>query len=218
MNKGMSILLAMDYKKVKPFYAVWTGYCDGKIMVLGSKYRITAEAVRPFSDVNQMNEHLVQKWNEVVGPDDEVYVLGDIAMNKLWVTVYVPRLNGIKHLISGNHDNCHPLHYKQNEEKRQRMFKLYYNAGFTSIQTEMTIRIADQKVKLHHMPYKSDHTKDERYSELRPKDDGGWLLHGHVHDLWKIKDKQINVGVDVWNFTPVPITVIEQIIINTEKV
>ena len=35
------------------------------------------------------------------------------------------------------------------------------------------------------------------------------VLHGHVHDLWKVKieGKQIfvNVGVDVWNFYPINI-------------
>lgn len=175
-------------------------------------YNVIGYCNRPFDEVSQMNEFLVERWNEVVGPEDTVYVLGDFSLGKNWVTQYGPRLNGTKHLISGNHDHCHPLHYKKNEEKRQRMFKLYYDAGFHSIQTEMKMEIAGQTVKLHHMPYRSDHTADVRYKELRPTDEGGWLLHGHVHDLWKINGKQINVGVDVWNFTPVPITEIERII------
>ena len=34
---------------------------------------------RPFKDVSHMNDELVQRWNEVVGPDDIVFHLGDFA-------------------------------------------------------------------------------------------------------------------------------------------
>jgi hypothetical protein len=36
--------------------------------------------------------------------------------------------------------------------------------------------------------------------------------HGHVHKAWKKNDKQINVGVDVWDFKPVSL---EQLVILT---
>ena len=166
---------------------------------------------RPFDTVEQMNEHMVEKWNSVVRPDDVVYVLGDFSLAKSPVMKYVPRLNGQKHLIAGNHDHCHPIHTK-NHEKRQRMIQLYLNAGFISVQLEMKLHIAGQSVKLHHMPYNSDHTKDIRYAEYRPKNEGGWLLHGHVHQLWTVNNKQINVGVDRHQYTPVSIAEIEAII------
>lgn len=159
-----------------------------------------------------MNEYLIEVWNDTVKPDDIVYVLGDFSLAARPVETILPRLNGIKHLIAGNHDHCHPIHYKKREERGQRMRKLYYDNGFQTIKLEDTIEIAGQIVKMHHMPYGSDHTEDVRYQSWRPKDEGGWLLHGHVHDLWKINGKQINVGVDVWNFRPVPITEIEKII------
>ncbi len=167
---------------------------------------------RPFDTVEQMNEMLIKYWNDTVGPEDTVYVLGDFSLAHRPVETILPRLNGIKHLIAGNHDHCHPLHYKKKEEKGERMRKLYLDSGFKTIKLEDTIEIAGQLVKMHHMPYRHDHTKDERYANWRPKDEGGWLLHGHVHELWLKKDKQINVGVDVWDFRPVPITEIEKII------
>ena len=34
---------------------------------------------RPFADVDAMNRALVDRWNEVVGDDDVVWVLGDFA-------------------------------------------------------------------------------------------------------------------------------------------
>ena len=39
--------------------------------------------------------------------------------------------------------------------------------------------------------------------QWRPDDTGGWLLHGHIHENWRQRDRQINVGVDAWDFTPV---------------
>jgi calcineurin-like phosphoesterase family protein len=33
--------------------------------------------MRPYTTVEEMNEDMVNKWNEVVAPEDEVYNLGD---------------------------------------------------------------------------------------------------------------------------------------------
>ena len=30
-----------------------------------------------------------------------------------------------------------------------------------------------------------------------------WLLHGHVHEKWRQQGRMVNVGVDVWDFTPI---------------
>lgn len=54
-----------------------------------------------------------------------------------------------------------------------------------------------------HFPYTGDHTSDDRYADLRALDSGGPIIHGHVHDSWRIKDRQFNVGVDVNDFKPV---------------
>ena len=51
-----------------------------------------------------MNEGLVKLWNEQVKPNDIVYILGDFSLNPKAVRDFAPRLNGIKHLILGNHD------------------------------------------------------------------------------------------------------------------
>ncbi len=48
--------------------------------------------------------------------------------------------------------------------------------------------------------------------EQRPVDDCGWLIHGHVHDRWKVSRRQINVSVEVWNFEPVSLEAIAALI------
>src|SRR6516164_7002129 len=61
---------------------------------------------RPFASVTAMNEALLERWNETVGPDDEVWHLGDFAIRQPAVVIaeLLGRLRGRKHLVSGNND------------------------------------------------------------------------------------------------------------------
>ena len=59
--------------------------------------------LRPWDDVFEMDEALVERWNSVVGPSDKVYHLGDVAIPRRGLQV-LERLNGNKVLIRGNHD------------------------------------------------------------------------------------------------------------------
>jgi calcineurin-like phosphoesterase family protein len=60
--------------------------------------------LRPWDNAAEMNEAMIKNWNETVRPNDKVYVLGDVAMNKNALHAVMPRLNGDKVLIKGNHD------------------------------------------------------------------------------------------------------------------
>ena len=60
---------------------------------------------RPFMDVEQMNDQMIEAWNSVVGNDDMVFHLGDFSfLNREKTKGIVSKLNGYKHLIMGNHD------------------------------------------------------------------------------------------------------------------
>lgn len=61
--------------------------------------------LRPFSHVDEMDEHMVECWNRVVKPGDKVYHLGDVAMSHKSLPI-LNRLNGDKCLIKGNHDKA----------------------------------------------------------------------------------------------------------------
>lgn len=62
---------------------------------------------RGFSSVGEMNEAIIANWNSVVDPEDQVYLLGDVIMGTSEQTIkYLDRLNGIKTIICGNHDNA----------------------------------------------------------------------------------------------------------------
>lgn len=60
--------------------------------------------VRPWDDVEQMNEDMIRWYNELVDDADRVYILGDVAFTAAMMNHVVPRLKGRKCLIPGNHD------------------------------------------------------------------------------------------------------------------
>ena len=60
---------------------------------------------RPFSDVEEMDEYLITRWNDRVRPDDDVYIVGDVCFKSARAPQeYLRRMRGRKHLIVGNHD------------------------------------------------------------------------------------------------------------------
>jgi calcineurin-like phosphoesterase family protein len=58
---------------------------------------------RPWDNIEEMDEALVKNWNSVVRPEDKVYHLGDVVINRSALPI-LNRLNGEKVLIKGNHD------------------------------------------------------------------------------------------------------------------
>lgn len=76
---------------------------------------------RGFANEIEMNEAIVERWNELVKPEDIIYNLGDMAMNNIENSIpYLKQLNGTQIWIMGNHDtdkkvecildNCHNIH------------------------------------------------------------------------------------------------------------
>jgi calcineurin-like phosphoesterase family protein len=167
---------------------------------------------RPFADVDDMNRTLVANWNARVGHEDTVWVLGDVAMGKLADSLaFVGQLAGRKLLLTGNHDRCWARHRKGVEAAT----KQYLDAGFAEIHNEtVTFEIGGRHVVACHFPYRGDSHDHDRYVEARPCDRGAWLLHGHVHERWRVRGRMINVGVDAWQQTPVGLDQLEAVIAN----
>jgi len=59
--------------------------------------------LRPWDNPEEMDEEMVKRWNERVRPNDKVYHLGDVVINRRALDI-MSRLNGDKVLIRGNHD------------------------------------------------------------------------------------------------------------------
>ena len=60
---------------------------------------------RKFKTIEEHDNALIENWNNAVGIDDEVFILGDISWHNVTKTIEIIKsLNGVKHLIVGNHD------------------------------------------------------------------------------------------------------------------
>lgn len=60
---------------------------------------------RGFNSVHEMNKTIVENWNSLVEPEDDVYLLGDVMLNDAVEGKRLfEQLNGHIHLIIGNHD------------------------------------------------------------------------------------------------------------------
>jgi len=167
-------------------------------------------------DPDTMNVALCQAINASVGPEDELWVLGDVAMGRLEETLPLIRnlTAGRKVLVAGNHDRCHP----SNGSRAQRYLDLYSDrerSGFDEvILTNSSLTLIDgTRVQVSHFPFalspqesraRRGATKaTDRFLKWRPTDVGEWLLCGHVHDAWRQQGRQINVGIDAWGGRPV---------------
>jgi calcineurin-like phosphoesterase family protein len=154
--------------------------------------RILEYTKRPYKTIPEMDEALIENWNKVVKKNEYIYVLGDFSFsNRERTKEIISRLNGIKILIIGNHDK---------DAKKS------LELGFDQVFENHSIRIGDEQILLSHFPYHpmTDLNQDQRYLHKRIVNDGKtFLLHGHVHETYHIKDNMINVGVDVNNYTPV---------------
>ena len=153
---------------------------------------------RPFKDIESHDAELIDRWNNKVGIDDEVYILGDISWHNSTKTIEIlKQLNGNLHLIKGNHD----AKLLKNRDV-QKMF--------VEICDYKELYIADGKILvLCHYPLPC--FKNHYY--------GSYHFYGHVHtgvehNMMPNVKRQMgesnhmpcnmhNVGTMLWKFEPV---------------
>lgn len=83
-------------------------FCKSQLGVSGRNYD-----GRPFADIEEMHNYIVDKWNAKITDEDTVYILGDVGMKTRKNKIYdvVSMLRGHKILIKGNHDDLSEEHY-----------------------------------------------------------------------------------------------------------
>ena len=137
---------------------------------------------RPFKDVDEMNEHLIEVWNSIVGKRDRIICLGDLVWGKnLGI---ISRLNGEIILLRGNHDNMH-------EDK-------YIRAGITRV-LPGPVKSRAHKIVLSHEPL------------VQPVSYPHCLnIHGHTHSYggrltgpMDISIMHYSVSVEMHDFKPI---------------
>ena len=167
---------------------------------------------RPFKDVDDMTEGLIARYNEVVAPNEFVLWCGDASM-KISVPQFREirdRLNGDMGLVRGNHD--------------PKSISKCLNMGFDFVVEEMFLRMGSRVCRVKHYPYalspqqkryliERGHHIDDRYPDLRPpRVKGEVLIHGHTHQSHKVEGTMVHVGVDAWDYRPVPWTQVADLV------
>lgn len=151
--------------------------------------KIPTNSTRDFNTIEEMNQRLVDNINNVVGQDDTLIMLGDVAFGGFDnIGLFLDRLicKNI-HLIIGNHD-----HHIENDRGN-------IQDRFLSVQHYMEVNIDDENFVLCHYPLQSWHGLNK----------GVIHLHGHIHSGYKNKfgnGKKMDVGVDGNNMQPYKIT------------
>jgi calcineurin-like phosphoesterase family protein len=134
---------------------------------------------RPFSSITEMDRVMIDRWNSVVEPEDEVWHLGDFCVRQSAerVASLLMVLNGRKHLITGNNDDATVTDCD----------------GWQSVQPYAEVTVDGRRLVLCHYPFRT----------WRNMGRGAINLHGHSHGKLKPLPRQFDVGVDVRNFQPV---------------
>lgn len=154
---------------------------------------------RPFSSVKEMDEQLIENWNEKVNKLDTVYILGDLIFRaKRSPEYYLDRLKGKKRLIIGNHD-------------KYWISKVDLSRYFESVNEILKFSNGRHQLVACHYPMMS-----------WPGGRKAYMIFGHIHnntsmDFWPViknSDRLLNVGVDVNGYAPVSF---EELIINNAR-
>lgn len=154
---------------------------------------------RPFRSVDEMNDVMVERWNERVKPEDIVYHIGDFTLsNYKGFEYYLNQLNGIIFFVPGGHDN----RWLNTYEARGSSSK------YTVLQSLVNVNVRGVDLVLCHYPL----------LEWDKSHYGSIHLHGHSHGTLGCIGRsgfsvnmekpgyRVDVGVDCNNFYPVAIT------------
>ena len=150
---------------------------------------------RDFTSIEEMNEAIVERWNEVVKSDDTVYNLGDFAMNDVDAAIsYIQRLNGNIIWIAGNHDS---------KAKIDKILGACWQQDLSYCGYADTLKVHKFNFYLSHYPTLTSNMDD---TGLRHR---VISLHGHTHQktnfVYPDNPFMYHVGVDSHNCYPVNI-------------
>lgn len=134
--------------------------------------------MRPFKSPQEHVDYLVEKFNELVAPDDHLIINGDMVnKNKPEFLSQCSRFNGIKTLVRGNHDEPYT-----NDD-----FKPYFDK-IIAHGDGIELMVGDIPCYITHYPTQG---RTDRFN-----------LVGHIHSAWKFQLNSFNVGVDCNHFRP----------------
>lgn len=145
---------------------------------------------RPSTTVDEMDQLLIDRWNEKIKKDDQVYHLGDCFWNmKLQKAREIRKqLNGRIYLIKGNHEHVAEQLQKGGDLSDMK----HFNPPFEWIKDYYELMVEGQRIILFHYPMRSWNFQTH----------GSWHLYGHCHGSHPPVGLSFDIGVDCWNCYP----------------
>ena len=145
--------------------------------------------VRGYDSVQAMNLAQVQKWNEIVEDEDDVYALGDLMLGDPSNIEFIKQLKGRIHIVLGNHDTAN----------REKMYRELFNVVEVA---EVGIRLKYKKhhFVLTHYPMLTGNLEKESLKQMSLN------LYGHTHQLTNFYNDMpfmYHVGADSHDGIPV---------------
>ncbi len=144
---------------------------------------------RGFTNVWDMNETIVKNWNEVVGPEDTVYLLGDVMLNDNETGLkLLKQLKGHIIIVLGNHDT----------DVRAALYKECWNVR--SVELAAKIKYKGYHFFMTHYPCLTANLEKESLKQCTCN------LYGHTHqktNFFQDMPFMYHVGVDSHNCYPV---------------
>lgn len=152
---------------------------------------------RGFNTITTMNWSTLFRLKKKVKPEDDLYILGDIALGELEdVKLYLKLIPGKVHFIIGNHDT-------------NRKIKYYEEIGWINEGYATVLRKGKWRFYLSHYPtLTANYDDDEKHLPLIN-------LFGHTHQkniFWNDNKYMVNVGVDAHDCAPIELSEIQNII------
>lgn len=160
---------------------------------------------RPFKDLIEMNNTILERYKDDVKPGDTFYFLGDLGWSHATIEGFFINYHNPKvpfHWVIGNHDKKYIAHFKQRVLPRVK--NVFLHEGLLDV--EVMHKEEKYVMTLCHYPmitWNRSHF-------------GAWQLYGHHHTDYsgefkylrenaKCMGKQVNVSCDLWNYYPVSI-------------
>lgn len=143
---------------------------------------------RGFSSVEEMNKTILNKHNAIVGPEDDVYVLGDLMLgNSTTGLEYIKSMNGKLHIVYGNHDT----------NNRKLAYAILPNV--VECANVITLKFNKHHFYLSHYPTLTGNLERESLKQMTLN------LYGHTHqkgNFYMDMPYMYHVGVDSHDCAP----------------
>lgn len=150
---------------------------------------------RPFKDIVEMHETMIQRWNYQVTEDDHVFVLGDFFDNSMTdneIVKILKELRGRITLIRGNHDTDNVIRVLRENNVEVIDYPIIYDDFF--ILSHYPMYVSNQ------MPYAN--------------------VFGHIHNnpMYKtVSTRSYCVSAERVNYTPITMSIVKELILLENK-